>query len=138
MADNKQDGQPVLPTRGLMRQLTRYADGYGGGPPRGGVRSPYPNWNPGAQRAASTSAIGGGTFHEPGSGSARLFYKTADGWTKDDQDVTVMNDLTPSDIEANTVLRLDWIAGEWWVAEAACKPEDSSIVTEDPPAEPED
>lgn len=88
-------------------------------------------WTYGQVRAASTSTISGGTFNSPGSGSARIFHKGPSGWEQEAEDVTCHHDLSTASIASNTALRLDWISGEWWVAEAACQAESSPIVAED-------
>ena len=121
MAADKSDKRPVLPTRGLMRRVKALVDGYGGGPPRGGVRSPYGGWNPGIQRAKVTTAIPTGTFASPSSsGQAQIYYFNGSSWDAGPT-VAVFNDHTlPSSIAVDKAVKLAWIAGMYFLVAADC------------------
>lgn len=119
MAD---DAQGVLITRGSVRRIKRVVDRFdGAGPPplpRGLGGSPY---NPGVQRARVTTEIPTGTESSPSSaGKVRLKVRDAAGAWGDGDEVEVWSDFGGDPIAVGTMVRVGWIAGQWWIVSASC------------------
>lgn len=116
------DAQGVLITRGSARRIKRVVDRFDGSgrppAPRGLGGAPY---NPGVQRARVTTAIPAGTEASPSStGKVKLKVRDPAGAWGDGEEVQVWSDFGGDDIDVGTMVRVGWIAGQWWIVSASC------------------
>lgn len=114
------ESTPVNIRLGFARQLKRLADG--GRSPTVGPPARAARWNPGVQRARVTTAIPTGTEASPSSaGKVRLKVRDSAGAWGDGEEVQVYNDFTmPSSLPVNRMVKVAWIAGQWWLVSASC------------------
>ncbi|OJW19376.1 MAG: hypothetical protein BGO49_08585 [Planctomycetales bacterium 71-10] len=121
MAANDDEG--VLITRGSVRRIGRAVARVEGSPASGpGGPSGAAVYNPGVQRARVTTAIPTGTESSPSStGAARLKVRDSAGAWVDGETVQVYNDFTmPASLPVGRMVRVAWIAGQWWLVSASC------------------
>lgn len=116
------DDEGVLLSRGSVRRIKRVVDRFDGG---GGVRPSAPSgaapYNPGVQRARVATAIPPGTESAPSStGEVVLKVRDAAGEWGDGEEVQVWSDFGGGAIAVGKMVRVGWIAGQWWIVSESC------------------
>lgn len=116
------DDEGVLLSRGSVRRIGRAVARVEGSPAPGrGAPAGAVPYNPGVQRARVTTAIPDGTEEEPSSsGEVRLKVRDAAGEWGDGEEVQVWSDFGGGAIAVGKMVRVGWIAGQWWIVSADC------------------
>lgn len=117
-ATGRMSRRNVHRTRRAVQAVEASPLGGGASPPEGARPFTY-----GVVRARVTTAVPGGTWDSPSSsGRAQIRRKNPSGsWANFGDPVKVWNDnAMPSSLPVGRVVKLAWIAGDWWLVSASC------------------